>query len=119
MHASIGQLNSGKFYAYLHGYNAEPTLRDSAQALEALLNGEQEQSNVAVATKPQQPASKTYTVTARFQYPAWNMVNGIEYPDITAVSRSEANAIARGMAESDGHLGWGQGRVTFTASEEE
>lgn len=117
MHASIGQLNNGKFYAYLHGYHNDPTFRESVAALEALLAGEPEPVAVVVGPKTARTVNKTYDVAVTFQHPAWNMVDGIEYKGIPAQSKSEANDIARSKAERDGQLGWGQGRVTFKATE--
>ncbi|MNR47046.1 hypothetical protein D3C85_1661020 [compost metagenome] len=60
---------------------------------------------------------KTFDVTLRFQYPAWDVVDGILYRDIFATTKREANNKARSMADGDGHLGGGQGWVTFTATE--
>jgi len=120
MHASIGQLSSGKFYAFLHGFAAEPTVRDNAEAIEAMIRGEAEPEFVVVAPVAfvVPAAQKTFTVTLTFQHPAWNMVDGIQFLDIRANSKAEANAEARHMADRDGHLGWGQGRATFTAIED-
>ncbi|NBA95192.1 hypothetical protein [Pseudomonas sp. R5(2019)] len=73
MHPAIGQLNNGKFYAYLNGYDNEPTYRDTAEALEALLAGEPEPLIAAVVHVPAEQAAhhdcKTFDVTLRFQYP--------------------------------------------------
>ena len=61
----------------------------------------------------------TYTVTLKFQYPAWDEKNGIIYEDITASSKSDAIRRVRTMAEHDGHyspgINTGKGRATFTA----
>ena len=54
----------------------------------------------------------------RFQYPAWDEVDGLVYQDIQAATKAEAYAVARRMADNDGHLHGGKGRVTFTATEQ-
>lgn len=61
---------------------------------------------------------REYTVTMRFQYPAWDEKDGIQYP-IRAASKSDACAAARRQAYNDGHLCGGKGRVTFSAKEAE
>lgn len=55
-----------------------------------------------------------YTVTLRYQFPAWDEKEGIPF-EVNASSKAEAVAIARRQAERDGHLGGGKGRVTFKA----
>jgi hypothetical protein len=132
MHPAIGMLNNGQFYAYLHGYDNEPTYRDNAAALEALLRGEPEPQPVVepeispadqeggdAASKALSGQYQTYNVTLTFQYPAWDQHAGIRYPDIVAKNKSSANAIARNRARDDGHLCGGQGRATFTAKDAE
>lgn len=61
---------------------------------------------------------KTYTVTLRYQHPAWDEKNGIPY-EVTAKTKADAIKKARKQAESDGNTGWGasKGRTTFTATE--
>jgi|SRR5690606_35547359 len=113
MNAQIGQLNSGKFYAYLNGYNAEPFV-GTLEEVEVALGLREKQETPAI----KQRSAKDYTVTVRFQYPAWDEVDGIEYTGIVARSKSEANAKVRKLAADDGHLGSLKGRVTFTATEE-
>jgi hypothetical protein len=130
MHPAIGTLSNGRFYAYLHGYDNEPTFRKNAEALEALLLGKpdripepvtdqstQERGRAAVKTVSEQ--FKTYNVTLFLQHPAWDQLCGMRYPDIVAKSKSAANAIARKMAGADGHLCGGQGRAVFKAEEKE
>lgn len=124
MHPSIGELSTGKFYSHIYGYGVEPYigtleeveiamgLREAAPAPAANLS-DRDFETLEVA-----PAGKTYNVTLTFQYPAWDEVQGIEYQDIGASSKSEANAIARKMADRDGHLGSGKGRATFVATEQ-
>lgn len=58
-----------------------------------------------------------YTVTLRFQYPAWDEKNGIPYT-VEANTKAEAIQRARRQADNDGHLCGGKGRVTFTATEQ-
>lgn len=104
MDARIGQLNSGKFYAYIDGYNAEPFI------------GTLEEVQVALGLHKTPTARKVYTITIRFQYPAWDEVDGIEYAGIVAGSKSEAIAKVRKMALHDGHLGRAKGRAWLTAT---
>lgn len=116
MHPSIGQLGyGGKFYSYLNGYSAEPFV-GTLEEVEAAMGLRPLSTPPSVA--PTRAKRKSFDVTMRFQYPAWNEVDGIEYRSIEADSKSEANSIARKQADRDGHLGWGKGRVTFTANEQ-
>ena len=57
-----------------------------------------------------------YTVTLRFQHPAWDEKDGIHY-DVSAGSKREANRKARKQAELDGHLGKNRGLYWFKATE--
>lgn len=61
----------------------------------------------------------TYTVTLRFQFPAYNEKNGIVLGEFRATSKSKAISYAKVIAERDGH--WpnnvGQGRASFKAVE--
>lgn len=58
----------------------------------------------------------TYTVTIRFQFPAYDEKNGIPYEGIQAKSKSDAISTARRQAQRDGHLpATGKGRATLTA----
>lgn len=60
---------------------------------------------------------KTYEVTLRFQFPAWDEKNGISYT-VSADSKSAAIASARKEATYDGHIpATGKGRATFKAEE--
>lgn len=60
----------------------------------------------------------TYTVTLRFQSPAWDEVRGIDYY-VNAATKAEAIAIARRRANNDGHTpSTGKGRAVFTAKED-
>lgn len=61
--------------------------------------------------------AQEYTVTLRFQYPAWDEKNGIPFT-VTAKTKAEAIQQARRQAFNDGHLCGGKGRVTFTATTE-
>lgn len=56
----------------------------------------------------------TYTVTLRYQFPAYDELNGIVF-EVTAKSKAEANARARREAERDGFMMTGKGRITFKA----
>ena len=61
----------------------------------------------------------SFTVTLRFQSPAWNEKDGIEF-EVRARTKSEAIRYAKVRAERDGHIGGhaaGSGRATFKARE--
>ncbi|MBP8275284.1 MAG: hypothetical protein KAX55_00125 [Propionivibrio sp.] len=110
----IGKLNGGKFYCFPDGYG-KPEFIGTLEEVGSVLG-----LSPAVAADPE-PAAMTdpmWTVTLRFQYPAWDEAAGILYQDIRAASKAEANAIVRRMADNDGHLQGGKGRVTFTATEQ-
>lgn len=106
----IGMLNSGRFYAFANGYDKPETvgtLREVEQAL-------------GIAKAPSGKAAKTcktYDVVMRFEYPAWDEVDGLSYPDIRAISKADANQQARSMAKRDGNAIGGCGRYTFSATE--
>lgn len=109
----IGQLNNGRFYAYVDGYEKEPfigTLEDVKEALGIL-------GQYPPAGQSQKGAGKRYTVVVRFQRPAWFEIHGVEIRDIEAPSKSAAIAIARTRARHDGHTGPQKGRYWFTAVE--
>jgi hypothetical protein len=84
-------------------------------------------NNGVKATKPAKTTvngsapDKNYTVTIRFQFPAWDEVDGIPYTNIEAPSKSEAIKQVRRTAWDDGHtaMAKGKGRITFTATETE
>jgi len=67
-------------------------------------------------TQISKPEIKNYTVTMRFQFPAWDEVNGITF-DEQARSKADAVKYARRQADRDGHLCGGKGRVSFKAEE--
>lgn len=108
----IGMLNSGAFYCFPNGYR-NPEFSGTLEEVEAILG--LRTSAIPAAAKPH--VRKEFDVTMIFQYPAWDEVGGIVYTGIEADSKSEANAIARSKAESDGHFYGGKGRVTFKALE--
>lgn len=111
----IGMLNSGKFYCFPNG-NGKPEFMGTLEEVEAALGLPSTMATPAVlAVKA--PANRLWNVNLTFQYPAWDEKNGIEYRDIEAVGKGEANAIARRRAYDDGHLCGGKGRATFTATE--
>lgn len=103
----IGSLANGQFYAYADGYDKPETVGTLQQVEQAL----------GIAGRLSDMASKTYDVVMRFAYPAWDEVDGIPYPGITARSKSEAIKLARSMAVRDGHAIGGRGRYTFKATE--
>ena len=106
----IGVLSSGQFYAFAHGYYKPETVGTLQQVMQALGIAKVQSSTV---TK----ANKTFNVVMRFEYPAWDEVDGINYPGIRATSKAKANKQARSMAERDGHAIGGRGRYTFAATE--
>lgn len=106
----IGMLNSGKFFAYAHGYDKPETVGTRQEVEQALGISK---SHAPVPAKQ----LKTFDVVMRFQYPAWDEMDGIIFPGIRAVSKAEANQYARKKAERDGHTCSGKGRYTFTATE--
>jgi hypothetical protein len=59
---------------------------------------------------------KTYTVTLRFQFPAWDEREGIPF-EVTARTKADAIKQARRQADYGGHLCGGHGRVSFKAVE--
>ena len=58
----------------------------------------------------------SYKVTLRYQYPAWDELDGIT-TTVEAVSKSEAVKKARREFDHAGHLMGGKGRVTLRAEE--
>ncbi|MBP5947877.1 hypothetical protein [Pseudomonas sp. P9(2020)] len=119
MHPAIGQLSNGKFYAFIKGYDQEP-FEGSLEEVEAAM-GLRAPSKPAPADEKlvdPLPVKKTFNVTMRFQYPAWNEIDGVLFEGIEADTKSDANEEARRRASSNELLGWGKGRVTFTATEQ-
>ena len=108
----IGMLNSGKFYAYVHG-NGKPETVGTLEEVERALGIFKEQTSAPASAR----TLKTFDVVMRFACPAWDEVDGIAYPGITAASKADANKQARLMAERDGHAVGGRGSYTFTATE--
>ena len=61
--------------------------------------------------------SQTFTVTLRFQFPAWIEKAGIPY-EVRAKTKADAIRYAKVMAERDGHIGGhavSRGRASFKA----
>ncbi|CAG9170041.1 hypothetical protein [Cupriavidus pinatubonensis] len=111
MDARIGVLNSGEFYVFDKGYDAEPTIGTLEQVETAL------GLRAAPAVVSKAPAAfKVFNVLVRFKHPAWDEKDGLEYPDIRARSKSDANKIVRCRAHDDGHT-VGR-RAWFTATEQ-
>ncbi len=110
MDARIGTLNDGSFYAFANGYD-QPEVRGTLAQVEAALGAHHAGPTSALRCE-------RYSVTLRFQHPAWDEVRGIVYNDVLARSKAEAVAAARTLARNDGHTGTGKGRITFTASAE-
>ena len=61
----------------------------------------------------------TYTITIRMQSPSWDELDGIVYENISARTKSEAITQIRRRATNDGHVGYGRGRYTISATETE
>ncbi|WP_445769411.1 hypothetical protein [Rheinheimera sp.] len=112
MDSRIGQLNGGKYYAYINGYDQEPLFGSLAEVEAAL--GIQASIKTEIVTS----TLLTYTVTLRYEYPAWDEVNGINYSGIEAKCKSDAIKAARKKAETYGHCQTGKGRYWFTAEVE-
>lgn len=120
MHPSIGQLSNGRFYAYVNSYAKEPfegTLEEVEVALGLRAPQEPALAGEKVAPVESAPQQKSFNVMMRFQHPAWDEVDGVPFGGIVADSKSEANEEARRRASANDLLGWGKGRVTFTATE--
>lgn len=110
----IGALGSGKFYAFTNGYDKPETIGTLREVELAL--GIHAASESKVQDKRDQEV-KAFDVVMRFQYPAWDEMDGISFTGIQAVSKAEAIKYARREAERDGHATTGKGRYTFTATE--
>lgn len=106
----IGLLASGKYYAFVNGYD-QPEVVGTLEEVEAALGLRQAAKKAAPEKKVE-----TWDVLMRFQFSAWDETDGILYSGIVAASKSEANSKARKMAKDDGHLAGGKGRVTFVAT---
>lgn len=111
MDSRIGELNGGKFYAYVNGYSAAPVVGTLEQVEVAL--GLREVSVSVKAAKE----SVIWNVTMTFECPSWSTVNGIQYK-VAAVTKSAAIRSARIMAQNDGHAVGGVGRYWFKADAE-
>lgn len=106
----IGVLSSGRFYAFAHGYDQPETVGTRHEVELAL--------GIAIAKAPEPKKSlKRFNVVMRFEYPAWDEIDGIAFNEISAFSKSDANRRARSQAERDGHAIGGRGRYFFTATE--
>lgn len=112
MDPRIGQLASGRFYAFSRGYD-QPEFVGTLEEVEVEL-GLREPAAVDL---PDENSGHlpVWDVHLRFQSPAWDEVDGIWYRGIAARSRSEANKIARKLATNDGHISSGKGNAFFTA----
>ena len=106
MDSRIGKLNSGKFYAYLNGYDAEPTFTDSLEEIEALLKGEVYVAPVkAKATKK---TVHTYIVTVTPEMTVYaSGFTGSEYTvEVYASTAADAIKEARSQRrDSEGRFG--------------
>lgn len=121
MHPAIGELSNGQFYAYVNGYDEEPFMGALEEVEVAMgLRAPREPAPAYEKVTPAEPTTlrKTFDVTMRFQYPAWDEVDGVLYRGIIASTKREANDKARSLANTSDLLGWGKGRVTFTAVEQ-
>lgn len=114
MDARIGKLLDGTFYTYTPEHRDEPFF-GSLREVEDVLGVPHTDVPLSLHSNAAARERKLFKVLLRFQYPSWDELDGIAYPDIEAGSKSAANALARGMADRDGHLVGGKGRCTFTA----
>jgi hypothetical protein len=57
-----------------------------------------------------------YIVTMRFQFPAWDEKDGIEF-EVSAANKREANAKGRRQAKDAGHARANRGLYWFKATE--
>lgn len=106
----IGVLNSGKFYAFVNGYD-QPEFVGTLNEVEVKLGLPRSQSNGPLDSK-----LTSWDVKLCFQYPAWDEIDGIEYLGVVAKSKSEAITRARRQAQNDGHAVSGRGRYWFAAT---
>lgn len=99
MHPAIGQLSSGRCYAYLDGYDAEPVFRDNADELEQLLGGRYGEETQTAHPGQAAPVAirrsrartlRDYQVTVRLKYPS------IEHAgcELTITAYNQKNAIS-------------------------
>lgn len=114
----IGILNSGKYYAFVNGYD-QPEFTGTLEEVEIALGIREPALSVApkAALVSEGPKLKKYNVHMTFQYPAWNEKDGYWYDGIIARNKREANKRARSMADDDGHTCGN--RVWFKAYEQE
>lgn len=112
----IGLLSSGRFYAFVHGYDKAETIGTLAEVQGAL--GLQPTTSQAQATAPEATASEPqcWQVVMRFASPAWDEVDGILLGPFFANGKADAIRQARKMADRDGHSCTGKGRYWFTAA---
>lgn len=103
------------YYAFVDGY-ARPAVEGTLEAVEVRLGLRQRVAHTTASSRAVKPC-KDWNVTMRFQHPAWDEKDGIEYRGISARSKSEANRIAARQARNDGHACGHRGRYTFTAVE--
>ncbi|AFU87449.1 hypothetical protein CcrMagneto_gp279 [Caulobacter virus Magneto] len=114
----IGVLNSGVYYAFVDGYD-KPETRGTLEEVEIALGLRAAKPTPTKRIVAAQPAVKSYSVHMRFEYPGWSYVDGITYEGMLGRTKAEAIRNARAEAFADGHLGVGQGRVWFKATEED
>ncbi|TES65655.1 hypothetical protein E2P84_36620 [Burkholderia cepacia] len=112
----IGMLNNGKFYAFVNGYD-KPEIIGTLDEVETALGLRKAATVRRVRKSLRGLPFKTYNVHMTFEFPAWDEKQGYWYDGIAARSKSEANKIARGKAEGDGHTT--AKRVWFKATEAE
>lgn len=122
MDARIGALmREGQtvYYAFADGYD-KPAFEGTLDAVERRL-GLRGGRPPGHQSKPRQGCrqAKSWVVTMRFEYPAWDEKDGIRYEGILGRTKAEANRAAARMAVGDGHACSGRGRYWFTAVEED
>lgn len=111
----IGTLNGGKFYAFAQGYDKPEVVGTLPEVMAALGLPAEAAAKPAAAAAPGAQMQE-WTVTLRFQHPAWDEIDGYVYA-VIAPTKSAAIVEARKRAADDGHAIGGRGRYWFTAVE--
>jgi hypothetical protein len=122
MDARIGELmREGRtvYYAFADGYD-KPAFEGTLEAVERRLGLLDEKPRGQQSTsKLGGRQVKSWVVTMRFEYPAWDEKDGIRYEGVLGRTKAEANRAAARMAAGDGHACSGRGRYWFTATSDE
>lgn len=87
--ARIGTLNSGKFYAYVNGYSAEPVVGSLAQV------------EAALGLRKAAPKIRTFIVTVTPGVVSWN----VQQYQVEVDARDRNEAIRRARQEYNDNVG--------------